>query len=77
MTLLIIRCPRCAWTGSTDNELATHHLDAHERPLPDAAHAWCAAERWRTHGLATPWSYAQSQNGTRPTVTPREIYPPE
>jgi len=48
MTILTIPCPRCAWTGSTENELATHHLDMHERPWPEEARAlYGNGDRWR------------------------------
>jgi hypothetical protein len=33
-TYALVRCSSCPQTFYTVNEMSTHHLDAHERPLP-------------------------------------------
>jgi hypothetical protein len=57
---LQLRCWSCPRTFVTHNELSTHHLDAHERPLPASAGARDVTPRrtrfrppnWKARSLA-------------------------
>lgn len=51
MEFEILHCwaPGCSQTAYTLNELHTHHLEAHECPLPDVRPCWAGPARaWTT-----------------------------
>lgn len=64
-----IPCWSCARTFVTLNEVSTHHLDAHERPLPATAGQtiWAPtprAVRFQPAVRGGAWDILLPQNGT-------------
>lgn len=71
MEFTLIRCwePTCTATFSTLNEMSTHHLDAHERPLPARETVW-EAQAPRECFQPPYWRGAWQRNGVAEEGTP-------
>jgi hypothetical protein len=87
---LLQRCWSCAATFYTLNEMSTHHLDTHERPLPvgHAGDGWEVSPRLARYvppnykaQVARDWAVTgQALNGTTPGqlgTRPTGTPPPE